>query len=251
MKALLLHALLGVAFGSMDCPVYVCGDLADGVCSTISEDGNVITINENGCPKDYHCFATAPGPERFDCYYINPEGSEENQDEYYDSDLTGEDWKNSYNCLQRDPGKDLKYGSWYDECDSNSDCELVNGYNGDCECHTNGKSYCTPSIESDFFKEWYELCENGEANMRYYIYYYFWSAVYTDVTNFDERSDFACAKDVLADTILLASYKAAMQNGDESQYEDQEGGISQVNNGSEHVSSNFVLGSLLVLILLA
>jgi hypothetical protein len=52
MKAVVLFALLDFALASEDCPVLTCGDLEDGVCATISDDGNTVTFNENGCDDD-------------------------------------------------------------------------------------------------------------------------------------------------------------------------------------------------------
>lgn len=235
MKAVILLGLLGFALASLDCSTYVCGDLDDGVCATISADGNTITINENGCPDDQYCsviLASAALPSSDDNIYAcedSYDDSEDDGDVDIDwSDFSGDDWKASVLC-DSDSDKNLKSGSWDDECDSDDDCELNDGTNASCECHVNGKSYCTPDLESDYFEEWHTLCEDGDANEVYYTYFATKANWYTLFEHIE--SDFDCATDVAEE------YKE--WDDIESDYED------------EDAASSMVLGSLLALLLLA
>ena len=161
------------------------------------------------------------------------------------SDYSADDWKESSLC-QSESGKNLKSGSWDDECEADEDCELVDGTNASCNCHVNGKAYCSPEFESDYFEEWYNLCEDGEANEIYYLYYASKYLYYTLVEHID--SDLDCAGDVAMEYKLWKEIESDYEN--EIEYElGQE--IEFGNQDEEDDSaSSLVLGSLLALLLL-
>ena len=236
MKAVVLLGLLGFALGAKDCVEYVCGALEDGVCASLSADGNVATINEDGCPSGQFCsilvadlyFETGTD-DTYECAEDDDTDSEDDDVDIDWSDFSGDDWKASILC-DSDSGKNLKSGSWDDECETNSDCELSDGTFTSCDCHVNGKAYCSPDLESDYFEEWHTLCEDGDANEVYYTYFYSKALFYTLVEHVD--SDLDCLSDV---TIEHEAWDEV-----ESDYEDE-----------EDSASSLVLGSLLALLLLA
>jgi hypothetical protein len=234
MKAVVLFALLGFAL-ALDCPVYTCDDLDDGVCATISDDQSTITFNENGCGDDQYCsvgeisvvFSDGTA-ESYECQ----DGDFDNSDfDYEYVDYSGDEWKNLPQC-QANSGKNLKEGDWSDECDNDNDCELVDGTYAECECHGNGKAYCTPDFESDYFEDWYTLCDNGDADSIAYVYYVFKQSLYAYVTYNYDGAD--CDYGILSE--FYEWYKI------ESKFEDEY---------DDDSASSLVLGSILALLFLA
>jgi hypothetical protein len=232
MKAVVLFALLGFAL-ALDCEVYTCGDLEDGVCATISDDRNTVTFNENGCDDDQYCSLTGAilafvdgTTDSYECQ----DGEIDDFDFDYDyDDLSGDEWKELPLC-QADSDKDLKEGEWSDVCDSDDDCELVDGTFADCECHANGKAYCTPDLGSDYFEDWYTLCEDGDADFTAFTYYYYKASLYSLVGHLDDGFD--CATDVIAEYDGWDEIESDFEDDDDS-------------------ASSLVLGSLLALLFLA
>jgi hypothetical protein len=234
MKAVVLFALLGFAL-ALDCPVYTCGDLDDGVCATISDDESTVTFNENGCDDDQYCsiveVAQAFSDGTTDSYECQDGEFDYSEVDYDSLDYSGDEWKELPQC-QADSGKNLKEGDWSDECDSDNDCELVDGTYAECECHGNGKAYCTPDFESDYFEDWYTLCENGDADATAFVYYTFKLGLYQEVIYMNDGSD--CYIDLLAELVEWPEIKSNFDD----EYDDDS-------------ASSLVLGSILALLFLA
>ena len=130
-----------------------------------------------------------------------------------------------------DSSKDFKTGSEYKTCESDDDCQLNDGTYGDCDCGLDGKGYCKPEFGSSYYSEWYQLCEDGEANLVYYKYFVFKLALHAYLETIDDSDDYSCLTDV--------SYEASVWDEIESDYED------------EDAAMDLILGLLAGLLLLA
>ena len=232
-----MFSVLGFAL-SLECPEYMCGDLEDGVCAIISDDGDTISINENGCPSGKYCsleeafVSFDAGDQIYECDedFTDEDDDADIEDFEQFKDFSGDQWKALPLC-ESQSSKNLKDGEWSDECDTDEDCELVDGSYSECECHSNGKSYCTPEFYSDYFEDWFTLCENGDANFVYVTYYLAKASMYSYVAHLDDDLD--CGLDVLDEYYGWEEI--------ESNFEDEE----------DDSASELILGSLLALLLLA
>lgn len=238
MKAVLCVALLGLFASAKVCYNYKCGSLADDVCGSLSD--GVITINEDGCSdSDLYCSVLGANS-----YFVEEDVESgtypcEEDDgtvdslmdrlEQFDS-IDSSLWAEMDVC-QYDSDKDFVSGSEHKTCESDDDCELNDGSYADCDCGLDGKAYCQPELGSTYFSEWYQLCEDGEANAVYYKYFLFKASLHSYIETIEDIDDSSCISDV--------SYEGSVWGDVEEEYED------------EDAAMNLLLGSLAFIVLIA
>jgi|688.fasta_scaffold755085_1 hypothetical protein len=194
MKLLLVTFSFALSL-ALNCPRWSCKSLTPNTCA-IRKEGEIL-VNEDGCWEGYQCnlqvagffFSSPSSADSFSCYL---KGEVDKSQLIYPSYY---EWKNSPEC-KYDSGMNLASGSHPKQCEVDEDCELVNGELSKCECASDGKSYCKPSLNSDYFDYWYEICDNGYADDKLYNQLYK-DYLYTPLLEFSELDDQDCLERVI------------------------------------------------------
>lgn len=192
MKLLLASIILKISLGLV-CPFWTCKSLDPNVCA-IRKDREII-VNQDGCYDGFQCnlqvtgffFSSVESLDSFTCYQRGEiDKSVLIYPSYYD-------WQNSPEC-KYDPKTNLDSGSHPKQCETDEDCKLINGEFTKCECSVNGRSYCKPSLNSDYFEYWFDICETGYADDKLYNKLYN-DYRFTPLLKFADRDDQDCLKD--------------------------------------------------------
>ena len=151
------------------CPQVKCEDMNKGTCARyISE---LVEINEDGCQKGSHCWATditswydgnISEGDTLSCT-ADDDLFELEKDAYKD---TLSDYSD-VECGKRDKEQDPKEGDNPKLCSDSSDCELENGSFADCSCGFDGNKWCRAEWGSDYFDDYWDRCDDEDDKLDY------------------------------------------------------------------------------------
>lgn len=176
MAMLVLLTLLSLAHAAMNCPIYTCASLDSNVCISYTSSPATFEINWNGCESDYSCSAETVSSwastilpsittSSLECVPV-PVVSQST------TALT------TYPCIAKNANKSFVNHATKVDCNSESDCGLVDGSFAECRCvmgrRTSGICIPDPSNE-EVFEGYWEDCgsENtlDKEKSEYWQYY--------------------------------------------------------------------------------
>lgn len=141
-------------------------------------------------------------------------------------------------CPDRNQTHELKKGSHPKPCESEDDCELIDGSKSECQCSMNGKSFCKPKMSSSIFEVFWEICEDKKMTEKIMNE---WKLVENEwIPSLNEPE---CAELVLSDLAIVG----LVNLGDETITVD----IDENEHGNDDISVSLAVSIFLGLILLA
>lgn len=162
LNMLVIYTLVysGVAT-KLECPPMSCLRLYDGECAEIYEE--YVRINQQGCGGKLICTAEA-------IYKLYEETEFKDLEDYVilncyenDEEANARIPDKKVDCPDRDTEDNLVEGTHPKECESDEDCETLNGVKTECKCGISGSKICQPLIGSDAFIEFWDRCDREDT----------------------------------------------------------------------------------------
>jgi hypothetical protein len=172
----LLAACLVLGVFSLQCHTYKCSSLTSGVCATFDSDNTTVLYSDNICPNNRFCSVNML--EAFALTNLNGtslNGSDTSNTTFTTpmlncsqaaavaKDVHG---KQDVTCAAYNKSAGFRVNSSPKQCSTSDDCSLTDNTKTECKCGFDGKSYCTPPLNSSTFDFVGENCaaNNGTIN---------------------------------------------------------------------------------------
>lgn len=157
--------LLLVTATALDCARFLCRELDTDICARMNtRPGSIAFLNQSPCKVGF-CSG-----KNIEAWYL--ENEERNSTKYtnklyYCEDIELDDYitdELEVPCPNRSDGKDVLGREWPSNCFNSTDCLMVDGTEGICECGLDGKGYCMPDFSSSLFDSFWNQCsDNGNT----------------------------------------------------------------------------------------